>query len=129
MDEHRDTWQQNPLRLLDCKNEHCVEVTNGAPMLVDHLCDDCRTHFDAVLAGLAALGIESVLSPRLVRGFDYYNRTTFEFAADALEGAQNAIGGGGRYDQLAEQLGGRPRVASASAAASNGSFSRAPARG
>jgi histidyl-tRNA synthetase len=108
VDEHRDTWQQNPLRLLDCKNEHCVEVTNAAPMLVDHLCDACRAHFDAVLAGLGALGIESVLSPRLVRGFDYYNRTTFEFAADALEGAQNAIGGGGRYDQLSEQLGGAP---------------------
>ena len=77
-------------------------------MLIDHLCDDCRAHFDAVLDGLGRLGVASELSPRLVRGFDYYSRTTFEFVADALGGAQNAIGGGGRYDGLVEQLGGKP---------------------
>jgi histidyl-tRNA synthetase len=77
-------------------------------MLIDHACTDCRTHFEQVVAGLAALDIETVLSPRLVRGFDYYNRTTFEFIADAFESAQNSIGGGGRYDQLAEELGGKP---------------------
>jgi histidyl-tRNA synthetase len=107
-DEHRATWRQNPLRVLDCKDEACVEVTSKGPMLIDHICADCRAHFDAVVAGLEALGIESTLTPRLVRGFDYYSRTTFEFAADALGSAQNAVGGGGRYDTLTEQLGGKP---------------------
>ncbi len=108
VDEHREGWRLNPLRVLDCKNESCVAVTAKGPMLVDHLCAECRDHFDQVLAGLSALGIESTLAPRLVRGFDYYSRTTFEFVADALDAAQNAVGGGGRYDTLAEQLGGKP---------------------
>jgi histidyl-tRNA synthetase len=107
-DEHRELWRQNPLRVLDCKRETCINVTEKGPMLIDHLCDDCRGHFDRVLAGLASIGIETTLAPRLVRGFDYYNRTTFEFVADAFESAQNSIGGGGRYDQLAEELGGKP---------------------
>jgi len=94
--------------VLDCKTEECIRVTAAGPMLIDHICDDCRTHFDKVLAGLASLGIDSRLEPRLVRGFDYYARTTFEITAQALDGAQNAIGGGGRYDKLSEQLGGKP---------------------
>jgi histidyl-tRNA synthetase len=77
-------------------------------MLNEYLCDDCRDHFGRVRRGLASLDIESTLTPRLVRGFDYYTRTTFEFVADALDSAQNAVGGGGRYDKLAEQLGGKP---------------------
>ncbi len=107
-DEHRKLWADNPLRVLDCKKASCVEVTTRGPMLPDHICGECRNHFDAVLGGLADLGIETSLDPRLVRGFDYYTRTTFEFVADALDGAQNAIGGGGRYDKLSEQLGGKP---------------------
>jgi histidyl-tRNA synthetase len=107
-DEHQKTWRENPLRVLDCKNPACVAVTDQGPMLIDHLCDDCRAHFEAVLEGLGRLGVQSELTPRLVRGFDYYTRTTFEFVADALDGAQNAIGGGGRYDGLVEQLGGKP---------------------
>jgi histidyl-tRNA synthetase len=107
-DEHREIWRQNPLRVLDCKRDPCIEVTANGPLLIDHLCQDCRTHFDLVLAGLGSLGIASTLDPRLVRGFDYYTRTTFEFVADALEGAQKAIGGGGRYDRLVEELGGKP---------------------
>ncbi|HWD95383.1 MAG TPA: histidine--tRNA ligase [Acidimicrobiales bacterium] len=107
-DEHRELWRQNPLRVLDCKRDACINVTAKGPMLIDHLCDDCRSHFDRVLEGLAGIGIETTLAPRLVRGFDYYNRTTFEFVADAFESAQNSIGGGGRYDQLAEELGGKP---------------------
>jgi histidyl-tRNA synthetase len=107
-DEHRETWRENPLRVLDCKRAPCLKVTSEGPMLIDYICDDCRSHFDKVLAGLAALGVESVLSPRLVRGFDYYNRTTFEFIADAFDSAQNSIGGGGRYDKLVEELGGKP---------------------
>jgi len=106
-DEHRELWRQNPLRVLDCKKEACIKVTSTAPMLIDHLCDNCRAHFDKVVAGLSAVGIASFLSPRLVRGFDYYTRTTFEFIAESLGNAQNAVGGGGRYDKLSEQLGGK----------------------
>jgi histidyl-tRNA synthetase len=107
-DEHRDRIADNPLRVLDCKRDACREATADAPNQVDHLCDDCAAHFDRVKAGLAALGIEFTIATRLVRGLDYYTRTTFEFAGEALDSAQNAIGGGGRYDGLAEQLGGPP---------------------
>ena len=107
-DEHRTTWSENPLRVLDCKDPACIAVTAEGPFLIDHICEDCRIHFNKVVAGLTSIGIESHLDPRLVRGFDYYTRTTFEFVADALGGAQNAIGGGGRYDKLTEQLGGKP---------------------
>jgi histidyl-tRNA synthetase len=106
-DEHRELWRQNPLRVLDCKKEACIKATSGAPKLIDHLCDNCRAHFDKVVAGLTAVGVESELDPRLVRGFDYYTRTTFEFIADSLGNAQNAVGGGGRYDKLSEELGGK----------------------
>ncbi len=105
-DEHRERWRQNPLRVLDCKREACVLVTAEGPMLIDHLCTECRTHFAAVREGLDAVGIVAEVNPRLVRGFDYYTRTTFEFVSDVLESAQNAIGGGGRYDGLVEELGG-----------------------
>ncbi len=98
----------NPLRVLDCKRKECLEATVGAPALADHLCDACREHFDRVREGLEALGIAYELDHRLVRGFDYYTRTTFEFASRALESAQNGIGGGGRYDRLVEMLGGPP---------------------
>jgi len=107
-DEHKNTWSKNPLRVLDCKDANCVAVTSEGPMLIDSLCPECREHLDHVIAGLSSIGITSELDPRLVRGFDYYNRTTFEFVSDALDSAQNAIGGGGRYDGLTEQLGGKP---------------------
>ncbi|MDE3106680.1 MAG: histidine--tRNA ligase [Acidobacteriota bacterium] len=107
-DEHQKVWSANPLRVLDCKKAACVTVTVAGPQLPDYLCDACRDHFIAVQRGLTAIGIDFQLAPRLVRGFDYYTRTTFEFASDALDAAQNALGGGGRYDQLAEQLGGEP---------------------
>ena len=105
-DEHKSRIEENPLRVLDCKRESCVSVTEGAPRMVDHLCEECAAHFDRVRAGLNELDIPFELEPRLVRGLDYYTRTTFEFQAPALESAQNGIGGGGRYDGLAEQLGG-----------------------
>ena len=76
--------------------------------MVDHLCEPCREHFARVQAGLGLLGIGFEIEPRLVRGLDYYTRTTFEFQAPALESAQNGIGGGGRYDGLVEALGGPP---------------------
>ena len=107
-DEHKDRIEENPLRVLDCKREACVRATANAPRMVDHLCDPCREHFARVQSGLGALGVDFVIEPRLVRGLDYYTRTTFELQAPALESAQNGIGGGGRYDGLAEQLGGPP---------------------
>jgi len=103
----RERLELNPLRTFDCKVESCRAVLDDAPRLVDHLCGDCRAHFDAVLALLRASGLEPELDPRLVRGLDYYTRTTFEFSSDRL-GAQSGVGGGGRYDGLIEQLGGAP---------------------
>ncbi|MBV8560845.1 MAG: histidine--tRNA ligase [Acidimicrobiia bacterium] len=107
-DEHKARLEANPLRVLDCKRESCMRVTEGAPRMVDHLCDECAAHFSRVREGLGELDIPFELAPRLVRGLDYYTRTTFEFQAPALESAQNGIGGGGRYDALTEQLGGPP---------------------
>ena len=104
--EHQERLEANPLRVLDCKREACRKATADAPCLVDHLCGPCREHFDRVQAGLDALDIPYELDHRLVRGFDYYTRTTFEFASQALDAAQNGIGGGGRYDGLVEMLGG-----------------------
>jgi histidyl-tRNA synthetase len=107
-DEHTQTFTANPLRVLDCKREVCVSATADAPRLVDNLCAPCAAHFARVRAGLDALGVSYQLQPRLVRGLDYYTRTTFELAAESLDSAQNAVGGGGRYDKLAEELGGPP---------------------
>ncbi len=106
--DHAGRIGANPLRVLDCKRPECRAATEGAPRFVDHLCDACRRHFDRVRAGLDSLGIPFVIDHRLVRGFDYYTRTTFEFSSRALESAQNGIGGGGRYDGLVEMLGGPP---------------------
>jgi len=109
-DEHKDRFEDNPLRVLDCKDEACRAVAAGAPAMIDHLCDDCRAAFDAVREGLAAVGIEVVLTPTLVRGLDYYTRTAFEFVSDALQAGgnqqQSTLFGGGRYDGLAEAIGG-----------------------
>ena len=107
-DDHRDRIADNPLRVLDCKRDACRDATAGAPMMVEHLCDACQAHFDRVGADLDALGVPWRLEPRLVRGLDYYTRTAFELAATALESAQNGVGGGGRYDGLAEAMGGPP---------------------
>ena len=105
---HRERHLENPLRVLDCKTAECRAATEDAPHFLDHLCDPCATHFARVRAGLDALGVAYTIDHRLVRGFDYYTRTTFEFAADALDAAQNGVGGGGRYDGLVELLGGDP---------------------
>ena len=102
------TLERNPLRVLDSKRAEDQPVIDAAPVMVDFLADDTADHFAAVRAGLEALAIPFEISPRLVRGLDYYTRTTFEFAGDALQTAQNALGGGGRYDGLVEDLGGPP---------------------
>ena len=104
----RERAETNPLRVLDAKEPSWQAVIERAPQLTEHLGDEARRHFERVQAGLDRLGIEYELTPRLVRGFDYYTSTTFEFASTALDAAQNAIGGGGRYDQLAEEMGGPP---------------------
>ncbi|MEM9519400.1 MAG: histidine--tRNA ligase [Actinomycetota bacterium] len=100
------TLERNPLRVLDSKRDEDAEIIAAAPLMVDFLTDETREHFETVRAGLDQLAIPYELSPRLVRGLDYYTRTTFEFAADALATAQNAVGGGGRYDGLVQDLGG-----------------------
>ncbi|HEV2361512.1 MAG TPA: His/Gly/Thr/Pro-type tRNA ligase C-terminal domain-containing protein, partial [Acidimicrobiales bacterium] len=105
-DEHRARWRLNPIRVLDCKTPECGKVKASAPRIADALCDDCAAALARVRAGLDAVGIPYRLDDYLVRGFDYYTRTTFEFASQALDGAQDAIGGGGRYDGLSAMLGG-----------------------
>ena len=102
------TLETNPLRVLDSKRREDQSIIAAAPLMVDYLTDETAEHFAAVRSGLDALSIPYEISPRLVRGLDYYTRTTFEFASTALENAQNAVGGGGRYDGLAESLGGKP---------------------
>ncbi len=96
---------RNPLRLLDCKQQRCVEIRSTAPRMVDYYCDGCREHFERVLELLAAEEIGPRIQPYMVRGLDYYCRTAFEVVARGL-GAQNAIGAGGRYDGLVHDLGG-----------------------
>jgi histidyl-tRNA synthetase len=105
-DEHRDRFEDNPLRLLDCKDEACRAVAAEAPRIIDHLCDACREHFDGVLAGLKDAGLSPLVAPTLVRGLDYYTRTAFEFVSPGLSPQQATLFGGGRYDGLAEVLGG-----------------------
>jgi histidyl-tRNA synthetase len=103
----RERTEKNPLRVLDCKVPSCQPVLQGAPRLLDGLCEGCRVHFEAVRQGLDDLVVPYDVNPRLVRGLDYYVRTAYEFTSDAL-GAQSAVAGGGRYDGLVETLGGPP---------------------
>jgi histidyl-tRNA synthetase len=102
----RRRLEKNPLRLLDCKVPTCQPIAEKAPAFADHLCEACTAHFEYVRGALTEERIPFTLNSRLVRGFDYYTRTVFE-VWPATVGAQSAIGGGGRYDGLAEQLGGR----------------------
>ena len=98
-EETRRRAEINPLRVLDDKRPQVQEMTADAPVMLDHLSDSAKQHFDTVLAHLDALGVPYVVNPRMVRGLDYYTKTTFEFVHDGL-GAQSGIGGGGRYDGL-----------------------------
>ncbi|MDI3315147.1 MAG: histidine--tRNA ligase [Mycobacterium sp.] len=104
-EETRRRAEINPLRVLDDKRPEVKAMTADAPVMLDHLSDVAKQHFDTVLAHLDALGVAYVINPRLVRGLDYYTKTAFEFVHDGL-GAQSGIGGGGRYDGLMRQLGG-----------------------
>ena len=98
-------YEFNPMRMLDCKEPGCKTVLANAPKMVDYLDQDCASHFKNVQDYLKKLDIDFTLDPTLVRGFDYYTKTAFEFTSGEL-GAQNAIGGGGRYDNLVEEIGG-----------------------
>ena len=105
-EETRKRAEINPLRVLDDKRPEVQEMTADAPLMLDHLDAECRTHFDTVTGLLDDMGVAYVINPRMVRGLDYYTKTCFEFIHDGL-GAQSGIGGGGRYDGLMGQLGGQ----------------------
>jgi histidyl-tRNA synthetase len=107
----RRRLETNPLRLLDSKDPQLAALNATAPRITEHLCEPCAAHFEAVQAHLDALAIAYRLTPSLVRGLDYYSRTTFEFYRLGAEGQQHALAGGGRYDGLIELLGGRPTPA------------------
>ncbi len=99
--------EKNPLRLLDCKSEICSEIAKDAPSILDHLCDDCRGHFEKLQGYLTAMGIEYKINDRIVRGLDYYTKTVFEFVSEDI-GSQGTVCGGGRYDGLIETLSDKP---------------------
>ncbi len=101
---------KNPMRILDCKSPECKKIAENAPVVTDYLCDECETHFTAVKRGLAKLGIAYTVDPKIVRGLDYYTKTVFEFVSNDI-GAQGTVIGGGRYDGLVEELGGKPTPA------------------
>ena len=105
----RRRQERNPLRVLDCKSEGCVRATADAPSTLDSLCGPCRDHFAAVEGALVSAGVPFSRNARMVRGLDYYRRTTFEFVIPGM-GAQNTVAAGGRYDGLAQLLGGKVRV-------------------
>ena len=104
-EETRRRAEINPLRVLDDKRDEIKAMTADAPLMLDFLCDECRAHFEAVTSALDSFGVPYEINPRMVRGLDYYTKTTFEFVHDGL-GAQSGIGGGGRYDGLMAQIGG-----------------------
>ncbi len=110
-DLERDRLATAPLRLLDSKDPRMQPLIADAPVITERLCDACRAHFDGVRRHLDGVGVTVRLEPRLVRGLDYYTRTTFEFYPTGRDGQQDALGGGGRYDGLVELLGGKPTPA------------------
>ena len=108
--ECKERYSKNPLRVLDCKKDSCKKIIESAPVIIENLCQECESHFSEVKSYLTDQKILFHEDPRLVRGLDYYTKTAFEIISGGL-GAQNAIGGGGRYDDLVEELGGKPTPA------------------
>lgn len=104
-DTCRDRLDRNPMRILDCKSPVCKEIADGAPIMLDYLCDECREHFEGVKKHLNAAKLNFTVNPKIVRGLDYYTKTVFEFISGDI-GAQSTVCGGGRYDGLVEQMGG-----------------------
>lgn len=109
-DTCKNRYDRNPMRILDCKSSVCKEIVKDAPMLIDCICDECRTHFESVKENLTAMGIPYEIDPLIVRGLDYYTKTVFEITAKN-EKSNGTICGGGRYDGLVEELGGNPTPA------------------
>lgn len=106
-DTCKGRYDRNPMRILDCKSPECQTLVKGAPVMLDYLCDDCRTAFDDLKNNLDAMEIEYIVDPGIVRGLDYYTKTAFEFVSNKI-GAQGTVCGGGRYDHLIELIGGPP---------------------
>ena len=104
----KERYEKNPLRILDCKQEHCKEINKGAPKIIEYLCDECHAHFEAFKSILDEVGIEYEVNPNIVRGLDYYTRTVFEFVTEV---DKLTVCGGGRYDNLVTMLGGKPTPA------------------
>ena len=98
-------FEKNPLRLLDCKEEKCSAIAKNAPVVIEHLCDECHDHFEGLKNTLDAMGVDYAINTKIVRGLDYYTKTVFEFVYDGI-GSQGTVCGGGRYDGLFEELGG-----------------------
>ncbi|MDR0885797.1 MAG: histidine--tRNA ligase [Clostridiales Family XIII bacterium] len=98
-------FDKNPMRILDCKSPECQKLVEGAPVMLDYLCDDCKTAFEDLKTNLTSFDVEYVIDPGIVRGLDYYTKTAFEFVSTDI-GAQGTVCGGGRYDNLIEELGG-----------------------
>ncbi len=101
----KERMEKNPLRVLDCKNEECKKINANAPVILDYICDDCKTHFEKVQSLLTLAGVDYKVNAGIVRGLDYYTKTVFEFVSDNI-GAQGTVCGGGRYDGLIGQFGG-----------------------
>lgn len=106
-DTCKDRLEKNPMRIIDCKSPVCQEVCADAPRMIDYLCEDCDSHFNQLTSYLDKLNIKYAIDPNIVRGLDYYTKTVFEITSDAL-GAQSTVCGGGRYNGLVEELGGKP---------------------
>ena len=106
----RERFDKNPLRILDCKEPGCKAVTASAPKTLEYLCDDCRAHFEKLQSILSSAGVEFRVNPSVVRGLDYYTGTVFEFISSAI-GAQGTVCGGGRYNNLVSEVGGKPTPA------------------
>ena len=98
-------FEKNPLRVLDCKEEKCSAIAKNAPVVIEHLCDECHDHFEGLKKTLDAMGVDYAINTKIVRGLDYYTKTVFEFVYDGI-GSQGTVCGGGRYDGLFEELGG-----------------------
>jgi len=103
-----DRLGRNPMRILDCKVPSCGEIGKNAPVILDYICDDCKAHFQGLQSALTAAGNAFQINPRIVRGLDYYTKTVFEIIAQQKDGQNITVCGGGRYDKLVEQIGGKP---------------------
>lgn len=97
--------EKNPMRILDCKEKRCIEISKNAPVILDYLCKDCESHFDKVKSYLDVMNVKYTINPKIVRGLDYYSKTVFEFICE-LDGEKITICGGGRYDGLSKIMGG-----------------------